>query len=437
MVHPMISTSMPCSTSVSYIPRLLLLFKLCLQQLGWKMLGYPSNRHISPTGNIRPYLGGKLLTLCITVENRTTLMVLGDLVTKNFNIAPIFNARCRDWDEARWSKLVTEAERALTSRLFGDIHRHIPPICLPAGRNLNMLCKAHTLVTRASQYIAAALTVRFRQDTPHLESAAKDVINLLHQIHDRQIQLLMENRDVQARADVWFGSIGIPLQNFDGSHIPTKPQKLTHTRSAAIEIRRPPESPSVEIGPPSTSTVSNGRLNLPVNEAAVHHHSPIKEEETLSGEGGSSDKDIIPGATKRDVQFRADAMPKSIEPTKQAPTTLIEKNSGSPAFSPAKPIAASHLATENSIQQQPMPDTEEDVPPHLRKKFIRPLTKQTSSPAYVMSGMAQEKLGSSQGNAWKLKSDVPRGDSPQKLEPDPEAHLAPHLRKIFRFRSQV
>lgn len=111
------------------------------------------------------------------LEHRLTLMVLGDLVVKTMNIQPVWNARCRDFNEAKLDKLVNDEERRVLSETFGDIHRNIPKINMPPGRNANNQSKLQILVSRVSQYLAAALTIRYRQYCPPLQVSVRQIVD--------------------------------------------------------------------------------------------------------------------------------------------------------------------------------------------------------------------------------------------------------------------
>jgi hypothetical protein len=110
------------------------------------------------------------------LEHRTTLMVLGDLVIKALNLQPVWNARCRDFDEAKLGKLVSDSERLVMTEVFGDIHRKLPHVHMPPGRNLNSQSKIQILVRRTSQYSAAALTIRYHEPGAGLTASVDRIL---------------------------------------------------------------------------------------------------------------------------------------------------------------------------------------------------------------------------------------------------------------------
>jgi hypothetical protein len=375
----------------------------------------------------------KSLTSIFTVENRISLMVLGDLVTKNFRIPPVFNARCRDWDEAKWSSLVTTLERNLTTRLFGEVHRHLPPICLPPGRNINLLRKTHMRVTRATQYIAAALTMRFRQESPLLDTAVKDVVRLFQKVEARQVELIMESRDVRALSTAWLDSIGIPVNKNPGKLAKTDLMKhgvvgtpdqyvpkQTSSRSAAIAIKRPPSN-TESLSVPKSS-LSGASPVKPASSATVPRPSTVEAEVNNRETQRSGNRTAIYDAMRRDIEAGAAILSLQAKTSiQQMPTKPLNRGI-------KKPRVANGPSTQSGMQKEPESDIEEHLPPHLRKRFI---PKPPSKSIQEGSTATQKKPVSAQHNSEEQSGYY----QPEKSVPDPEAHLLPHLRKVFRPRT--
>jgi uncharacterized protein YbdZ (MbtH family) len=109
------------------------------------------------------------------LEQRMSLVVLGDMITKTFGFAANFNKRCRDWSEGKWYEMAPTSIKELTNYVWGRIIANIPPMGMPYGRNLDPHKELFKVLSGPTRYIASALIMRCPAAGGRLEAAIDEI----------------------------------------------------------------------------------------------------------------------------------------------------------------------------------------------------------------------------------------------------------------------
>ncbi|KAK7739831.1 hypothetical protein SLS62_011181 [Diatrype stigma] len=178
------------------------------------------------------------LEMVYVMEQRSTLLVMGDLLVDLFNLPVPDGKRCRDYDG-------TSAQSGRTGLTFDLMCKSIPGVNLHPDRSVYKFGKIQAPHYRDAHYVVTALGELYT-DSTSLDAAVGRIRNLFDVIKDRQLRLLFENPDIRQKCRLWLTAINMPVLSVPRFNTPRLAYEdssaLPNIVMSALSISRPTTS---------------------------------------------------------------------------------------------------------------------------------------------------------------------------------------------------
>ncbi|KAI1779356.1 hypothetical protein F4818DRAFT_247838 [Hypoxylon cercidicola] len=151
------------------------------------------------------------------LEHRASSAVLADVTCDYFTLATPYEQRCRDWHERTWKMNEASPDaRMAINQAYREITRAIPAVNLPPGVNFNHLSMTQKSLEVPASYLSVSLYMCF-PERKEREDAVIRMIDFFKEVKDRQVELLLKDRESESACVAWLNSINMPTRDLQSA----------------------------------------------------------------------------------------------------------------------------------------------------------------------------------------------------------------------------
>ncbi|KAI1407785.1 hypothetical protein F5Y13DRAFT_205734 [Hypoxylon sp. FL1857] len=370
------------------------------------------------------------------MEHRATTAVLADMTVACFGLPRPYEARCKDWDEIKWTHDTPDVDQRATNQPYAELTRCIPGACVPPRINPSHLNPMQTALQVPATYLSVALCLRYLTSSAGLE-AAKRTSQFFEGIKLRQTQLLLRDSEVRDACTAWLRSINMPIRTLEDA--------LAIVKQAEIP---PVDAPGQQPGEASISTLqdSQSRRANAFNDdhfpAELKALVPVMNQEFVIQEVTKMKEDLIEQLVKASVgellgelgaiQLKLAMVQSCLDMVRKAQRSKENGEKDEEQQTP-KPITAQEPAMTAKDGTTPKPAGY--VPPHLQHTVKKPVEltgegepnagsfRLSSTPTRLAPAQSTEKKASP-FTLQSLQKDTKENKSTEKYIPPPSSPLA-------------